>query len=270
MVKKKTMGSLYFNDTPAAVGSKYDGQELSIGDTAPGKEISWVEVNGLLIADRCICTYISAEQLDDLGFTKGKPITIDGRQYLCRLLKVGAEPDVPNEWDAALDATSDEDDLWHWEEAFFWGQEPIEDFPAGRANRGCNSARSWNNYSASLRLVRVGFRPVLEPLGPDTLNSDKPSPGDGKIKLSLSELENMSAGDRVFITAERESGFPMSGGPCLIAPIQRSDNFCAVTWATRETQGTQRKPVPGARWVELSRAKYGAIWYAEIEVSLEI
>ena len=92
MVKKKTMGSLYFNDTPAAVGSKYDGQELSIGDTAPGKEISWVEVNGLLIADRCICTYISAEQLDDLGFTKGKPITIDGRRRAGCPQRVGCGP----------------------------------------------------------------------------------------------------------------------------------------------------------------------------------
>ena len=173
MEKKRIMGSLYFDGTPVDVGSVYNGEELTIGDTVLGKEIAWVDVNGLLIADRCICTYISAEQLDDLGFTKGKPITIDGRQYLCRLLKVGAEPDVPNEWDAALDATSDEDDLWHWEEAFFWGQEPIEDFPTRRASRGYFSARRWGHYSASYRCVDLGFRPVLELLGPDTLNSDR-------------------------------------------------------------------------------------------------
>ena len=173
MVKKKTMGSLYFNDHPVAVGSKYDGQELSIGNTVPGEEITWVEVNGLLIADRCVCVSISAEQLDSLGFTAGKTITIDGQRYLCRLLKVGAERDAPNEWDAALDATSDEDDLWHWEEAFFWGQEPIEDFPTRRASRGYFSARRWGHYSASYRCVDLGFRPVLELLGPDTLNSDR-------------------------------------------------------------------------------------------------
>lgn len=61
----------------------------------------------------------------------------------------------------------------------------------------------------------------------------------------------------------------MSGGPCLIAPIQRSDNFCAVTWATRGTQGTRREPVPKALWVELSKAKYGMTWYAEIEFRQE-
>ncbi len=173
MVKKKTMGSMYFNGVAAAVGGKYDGQELTIGDTVPGKEITWVEVNGLLIADRCVCTDISAEQLDDLGYTKGKPISIDGRQYLCRLLKVGAKPDVPNEWDAALDATSEDDKLWHWEDAFFWGQESIEEYPLLRAVRGWVSARFWYNYSASTRSVYVGFRPALEPLKPDTLNSDR-------------------------------------------------------------------------------------------------
>ena len=173
MVKRRIMGSMYFNGVPAAVGDKYDGQKLTIGDTVPGKEITWVEVNGLLIADRCICTYISAECLDDLGFTAGRAITIDGQQYLCRLLKVGTEQNVPNEWDAALDATSDENDLWHWEDAFFWGQEPDKGSPADHALRGYHSARYWYSPLASHRGVRVGFRPVLEPLGPDTLNSDQ-------------------------------------------------------------------------------------------------
>ena len=173
MVKKKTMGSLYFNDHPVAVGSKYDGQELSIGNTVPGEEITWVEVNGLLIADRCVCVSISAEQLDSLGFTAGKTITIDGQRYLCRLLKVGAERDVPNEWDAALDATSEDDRLWHWEDAFFWGQEPVEGWAAHRAYRGYFSARYWYYSSASYRFVLLGFRPALEPLRPDNLNSDK-------------------------------------------------------------------------------------------------
>ena len=204
-----------------------------------------------------------------MGYTKGKTISIDGQRYLCQLLKVGAEPDVHNEWDAALDATGEDNDLWHWEDAFFWGKESVEEYPSHRAVRGWVSARRWNNRLVFGRSTNVGFRPALEPLGPDTLNSDKPFPRDEKRKLCLSELENMSAGDRVFITAERESGFPMSGGPCLIAPIQRSDNFCAITWATRGTQGTRREPVPKALWVELSRAKYGTTWYAEIEFRQE-
>ena len=173
MEKKRTMGSLYFDGTPVDVGSVYNGEELTIGDTVLGKEIAWVDVNGLLIADRCICTYISAKPLDDLGFTAGKTISIDGQRYLCRLLKVGAERDVPNEWDAALDATSEDDRLWHWEDAFFWGQEPVEGWAAHRAYRGYFSARYWYYSSASYRFVLLGFRPALEPLRPDNLNSDK-------------------------------------------------------------------------------------------------
>ena len=173
MVKKKTMGSLYFNDHPVAVGSKYDGQELSIGNTVPGEEITWVEVNGLLIADRCVCVSISAEQLDSLGFTAGKTITIDGQRYLCRLLKVGAKPDVPNEWDAALDATSDDNDLWHWEDVFFWGVEVVERPSAYRARRGYLSSRGFGFSSPSYRGVGVGFRPALKPLGTDNLKSEK-------------------------------------------------------------------------------------------------
>ena len=47
MVKKRTMGSLYFNDASVDVGSVYNGEELTIGNTVLGKEIAWVEVNGL-------------------------------------------------------------------------------------------------------------------------------------------------------------------------------------------------------------------------------
>ena len=173
MEKKRTMGSLYFDGTPVDVGSEYDGGEMTIGDTVRGKKITWIAVNGLLIADRCVCVNISAEQLDDLGFTKGKTISIDGQQYLCRLLKVGAKPEVPNEWDAALDATSDDNDLWHWEDVFFWGVEVVERPSAYRARRGYLSSRGFGFSSPSYRGVGVGFRPALKPLGTDNLKSEK-------------------------------------------------------------------------------------------------
>ena len=79
MVKKKTMGSLYFNDHPVAVGSKYDGQELSIGNTVPGEEITWVEVNGMRpwMPPRKMMTYGT-----------GKECSSGGRS----LLKAGRRP----------------------------------------------------------------------------------------------------------------------------------------------------------------------------------
>jgi len=164
MVKKRVMGSLYFNDTPVDVSSEYDGQLLTIGDTIPGKEITWVEVNGLLIADRCVCTHISGFQLKSMGYANGKPVEIDAQRYLCRLLKVGTAPDVPNEWDAALDATGEDNGLWHWKGALFWGKETDEKPTPYRALRGYVSARNFEHALESNRFANPGFRPVLETL----------------------------------------------------------------------------------------------------------
>ena len=48
-------GSLCLDGFPVNVGTEYKpGQAIKIGETAPGKEISWVVVNNLLIADRSI------------------------------------------------------------------------------------------------------------------------------------------------------------------------------------------------------------------------
>jgi len=121
-LEKIKLGSLYFDRNPVSVGSKYENQELAIGDTDPQNPISWVKAaNGLLVADRTVCTKISWTQIDKMGFIFGKPIKIDGANYLCRSLKVGAEKGIPNEWDDLLDEFGEEDATWNWENIFFWG-----------------------------------------------------------------------------------------------------------------------------------------------------
>lgn len=164
------IGTLYFDGCPQKVGVKYNGKRLSLGPTVPGKAIQWVKANGLLIADRCVCTQISWEQLDFIGLVFGIIIQIDGKWYLCRCLKVGAKEGNPNEWDAALDKAGENNKVWHWENQYFWGQETPEGRASARAVRGWVSARSWNNYSAANRNVFVGFRPALEPLIPAPLD----------------------------------------------------------------------------------------------------
>lgn len=133
------IGTLYFDGRPQKVGVKYNGERLSLGPTVPGKAIQWVKANGLLIADRCVCTQISWGELDFIGLVFGTIIQIDGRWYLCRCLKVGAEGGVPNEWDAILEKVGESNDLWHWKDAFFWGQETLGNLGNqawGRAVRG--------------------------------------------------------------------------------------------------------------------------------------
>ena len=102
---------------------------------------------------------------------------IDGNPYSVRLLMVGTRPGVPNEWDSLLDDLGEDDGLLHWNQMFFWGQETDKQFSAYHANRRYYSARYWHITTASYRSVGLGFRPVLEPLDPDTLTSDK----DGKV-----------------------------------------------------------------------------------------
>lgn len=133
----------------------------------PSKEIGWVAVNGLLIADQCLLTNVSWDDLDVQGLVFGKEVTVQGLRFKIRLLKVGSKEDVPNEWDAALDAVGEDDTLWHWDHKFFWGQEPVSGSVSHRAVRGYDSARYWGSISATNSYSGVGFRPALEPLPTD-------------------------------------------------------------------------------------------------------
>lgn len=133
----------------------------------PSKEIGWVAVNGLLIADQCLLTNVSWDDLDVQGLVFGKEVTVQGLRFKIRLLKVGSKEDVPNEWDAALDAVGEDDTLWHWDHKFFWGQEPVSGSVSHRALRGCRSARYWDYNDAAGSLPHLGFRPALEPLPTD-------------------------------------------------------------------------------------------------------
>lgn len=133
----------------------------------PSKEIGWVAVNGLLIADQCLLTNVSWDDLDVQGLVFGKEVTVQGLRFKIRLLKVGSKEDVPNEWDAALDAVGEDDTLWHWDHKFFWGQEPVSGSVSYRAVRGYDSARYWRNNNATISYPYLGFRPALEPLPTD-------------------------------------------------------------------------------------------------------
>lgn len=158
------LGSLFLDDCPADTEIVYNsGQAIRIGEAVPGKEISWVVVNNMLIADRCILTKISWDNLKANDLVFGKEVSIGGFRFTVRLLQVGAEKDEPNEWDAALDAVGEDDSIWHWKDAYFWVQEPGK-IGSYRAYRGYNSARYWGSRSSGYRNASLGFRPALVPL----------------------------------------------------------------------------------------------------------
>lgn len=166
------LGTVYIDGFPLFPGLRsHKSDRISIGDTISSFGIQWMRLsNGLLVADRCVCSGISWEQLNASGLVFGTIIQIDGWWYLCRCLKVGAERDAPNEWDTALDEMGEDDEVWHWKGQYFWGQETPKNWMSSRATRGWASARHWNYDYATTRHVYVGFRPALEPLVPAPLD----------------------------------------------------------------------------------------------------
>ena len=168
MVHTLKLGSLYLDEKPVTSCAEYrSGQTISFGAATPSKTISWVPVNGLLIADRCLLTDISWDDIEAQGLVFVREIELCGFRFRARLLKVGNNEGVPNEWDAALDVVGENDDLWHWEDMFFWGQETVAITASGRVSRGYRSPRGFGWNSSGNRRVYRGFRPALEPLHTD-------------------------------------------------------------------------------------------------------
>jgi len=172
--EKFQFGQLYSNKTAIDVPKNpivggdipahIEGNELSIAEASGTETICWVKPDGmnLLIADRVLLTNISWNELSKHGFVLGKELVLDNRRYRCRLLQVGTAWDETNEWDTVLDATSESNDLWHWEHSYFWGQDVAAVNKSLRAVRGYSSARYWTYTSHVSKNIFDGFRPVLE------------------------------------------------------------------------------------------------------------
>lgn len=159
-------GSVYFDDKPVEVGAIYKNEELSIGDTVPGRELQWVDDGGYLIADRCACINISQKQVLQQGFLFGSPVRIDGRAYLCRCLRVGDKAHRPNEWDDLLSKYGTDNSLWHWKDQYFLGQEASKSQGSYCVVRGGTFAGNWDMFGTGLQASTIGFRPLLQPLAP--------------------------------------------------------------------------------------------------------
>lgn len=166
MAEVVKLGSLYIGGRLQESIVQYTRGKISIRPTVPGAEIRWIKVNGLLIADRCLCTTISWEQLDAQGLVFGTMVQLNDCWYNCRCLEVGPEDYQRSEWSDAVRATSDSDELWHWSGFLFWGQERVFDHCA--ACRGLDSAMFWDYGSIGGQHPWIGWRPVLEPMGKKT------------------------------------------------------------------------------------------------------
>lgn len=162
---------------------------FDIADNQGQYKITWIKPDGmnLFVADRALIN-VNWDDLDKVGLIGGKVVTIGGKQYLCRVPKVGVRKGVPNEWDSILDATEELDSLWHWGDMYFWGAEESVLRPGSRVIRGSCSARYWNRCSPSEYISGVGFRPVLEPLPSAISDLDTVLTLEGQ-QFALSQLQ---------------------------------------------------------------------------------
>lgn len=137
---------------------------IFLGNTVPGLEIPWIKVGDMYIAKRNVCTHISWDALNSLGYIFGVPVYIDGQQYICRSLRVGSNGNPDNEWNTLLNQYGEDNRIWNCEYDQFWGQETVGNSDSIVRGRGAASARGIQN--AACTYDNVGFRPVLEPLPP--------------------------------------------------------------------------------------------------------
>lgn len=219
------LGSLYLDGESIAPEAKYQpGQAISFGEAVSDMAISWVPVNGLLIADRCLLTHISWNDLDAQGLVFGKEVKIQGFRFTARLLKVGSNEGVPNEWDAALDTVGEDNTLWHWDRKLFWGQESVNGSASYRAYRGFDSARFWDWYRSSNRGALLGFRPALEPLltDPSALRQGQEVMAIGRNGCVVGELVDKTQYD--FIIRSTDKG--IIGAASFLATMR--DGILAV------------------------------------------
>ena len=185
--------------------------------------------HSLFIADYNVTFNVDWNQLNEKQMIFGTPYTSYGVNYTMRAPSAGSQSNnnngkddsstrgIPksNEWDAILDkANQDWKDntsgyIKNWSRKYSFGQDNHADASI-RAVRGFDSARYWRSYYASYSFLFVGFRPVLEILNADTLDSD----GLKVVTLDLNGGKLGGSSDAIHIIVKNGSEFtaPASDG----------------------------------------------------------
>lgn len=167
MAETVKLGSFCVNGCPVPPDQLIASHDaIGFGDTDRDNPISFVKWKGVLVAAHCICRNISWEELARFGFVSGWPIKIDGNYFLCRMPDMTAVScELGDEWDSILDDIGEDNNLWNWENRFFWGQNKTPgDYPGWAPVRGFHSARTAGSAETKHFRTDIGFRPILEPL----------------------------------------------------------------------------------------------------------
>ena len=136
-------------------------------------DITWLKFSSnnktLFVADRNIKYSMSWDQIQTAGCVKGKVITINGINYLCRLLQgadinpASAAGTVNDEWRHIVNFTPLEADS-NWTSVYSLTQEVHSTGLSDRVVRGYGTVSDFGHYTSSIVDPGGGWRPVLEVL----------------------------------------------------------------------------------------------------------
>ena len=174
--------------------------------------------HSLFVADYAVTKDVSRDALHTAKLIFGKNYASGGVDYTLRAPSVGSGSTgsgesrrvTPqnNEWDKMLD--KDDKYIKNWGKMFSWGQDTWSTSAPRCAVRGYDSARYGDHHSSWYNYVGLGFRPVLEVLNPDTLDSD----GLKAVTLALGggKLGNSSEDIQIIVKTGSEFTAPASDG----------------------------------------------------------
>ena len=174
--------------------------------------------HSLFVADYAVTNDVSWDALNTADLIFGKNYASGGVDYTLRTPSAGSDctglddskRGVPqsNEWDTMLN--KDSGYIQNWNGMFSWGQDVSSGGTSYRAVRGYFSARFWSDKLAANSFPYVGFRPVLEVLNPDTLDSDEMK----VVTLDLNGGKLGGSSEDIQIIVKNGSTFtaPASGG----------------------------------------------------------
>ena len=185
--------------------------------------------HSLFIADYVVTHTISWGGLNDEGLIFGKNYASGGVDYTLRAPSTGSDDTgsgesqhvTPsnNEWDRILNKNSGY--IRNWNEMYSWGQDTVSFDASGRAVRGYSSARYWiSNYAMDFS-PRLGFRPVLEVLNADKLDSG----GLKVVTLDLGGGKLGGSSEDIQIIVKNGSEFTAPASDGLNRPDGDTGNF---------------------------------------------
>ena len=185
--------------------------------------------HSLFVADYAVTKDVSRDALNTVNLIFGKDYAASGVDYTLRAPSVGSGSTgsgesrrvTPqnNEWDKMLD--KDDKYIKNWGKMFSWGQDTWSTSAPRCAVRGYDSARYGDHHSSWYNYVGLGFRPVLEVLNPDTLDSD----GLKAVTLDLGGGKLGDSSEDIQIIVKNGSEFTAPASEGLTRPDGNNEDY---------------------------------------------